>query len=111
MTASHLDPVLVVLVALAGLGVLVAFRSGAHGGYRMARHSQQVTRMSGNLGRALGTAVVIVGVQWAVLSLTTDPRAWGVVLGVPALFAGAAIARLFSVTELVYRPERQGGRR
>jgi hypothetical protein len=55
--------------------------------------------------------VVIVGVQWAVVSFTTDPRAWGVVFGVPALFAGAAIVRLFSVTELVYGPERKGDRR
>jgi uncharacterized oligopeptide transporter (OPT) family protein len=111
MTASHVDPLLVVLVALAGLGVLAAFRSGARSAYKVARHTQQVTRMGGNLGRALGTAVVIVGVQWAVVRFTTDPRAWGVVLGVPALFAGAAIARMFSVTELVYAPERQGGRR
>lgn len=111
MTASHIDPLLVVLVALAGVGALVAFRSGAHSGYRVARHSQQVTRMGGNLGRALGTSVVIVGVQWAVVSLTTDPRAWGVVFGVPALFAGAAIARLFSVTEFLHARERKGGRR
>jgi type IV secretory pathway VirB2 component (pilin) len=111
MTGAHVDPVLVVLVALAGLGALVAFRSGARSAYKVARHTQQVTRMGGNLGRALGTAVVIVGVQWSVVSLTTDPRAWGVVFGVPALFAGAAIARMFSVTELVYAPERKGGRR
>jgi hypothetical protein len=50
----------------------------------------------------LGTTVVIVGMQWAVVTFTTDPRAWGVALGVPALFAGAAIARMFSVTELVH---------
>ncbi len=111
MTAPHIDPLLVVLVALAGLGALVVFRSGARSGYRVARHSQQVTRMGSNLGRALGTSVVIVGVQWAVVSFTTDPRAWGVVFGVPALFAGAAIARLFSVTELLHAPERKGGRR
>src|SRR5918997_2019064 len=104
MTASHIDPLLVVLVALAGMGALVAFRGGARSGYRVARHSQQVTRMGGNLGRALGTSVVIVGVQWAVVSLTTDPRAWGVVLGVPALFAGAAVARMFTVTDLVRGP-------
>ena len=111
MTSSHIDPLLVVLVMLAGLGALVAFRSGARSAYKVARHTQQITRMSGNLSRALGTAVVIVGVQWAVVSFTTDPRAWGVVLGVPALFAGAAIARMFSVTELVYAPERRGDRR
>ncbi|MGH3547295.1 MAG: hypothetical protein ACRDQU_04045 [Pseudonocardiaceae bacterium] len=111
MTASHIDSLLVVFVALAGVGALVAFRGGSRSGYRVARHSQQVTRMGGNLGRALGTGVVIVGVQWAVVSFTTDPRAWGVVFGVPALFAGAAIARLFSVTELLHAPERKGGRR
>ena len=104
--------VLVGLVVLAGLGVLAAFRSGARGAYRVARQTQEITRMGGNLGRALGTAVVIVGVQWSVVSLTTDPRAWGVVFGVPALFAGAAIARMFSVTELAHpQPARRGGRR
>lgn len=111
MTGSHIDPVLVVVVALAGLGVLAAFRSGARGAYRVARHSQEVTRMGGNLGRALGTTTVIVGVQWAVLSITTDPRAWGVALGVPALFAGAAIARMFSVTEILHSTDHRGGRR
>ena len=58
--------------------------------------------MGGNLGRALGTTVVIVGVQWAVLTYTDDPRSWAVVLGVPALFAGSAVARMFSVTEIVH---------
>ena len=111
MTASSSAPLLVVLVTLAGLGALVAFRSGARGAYRVARQTQEVTRMGGNLGRALGTTVVIVGVQWAVVSLTTDWRAWAVALGVPALFAGAAIARMFSVTELARTPDYQGGRR
>jgi len=104
-------PVLVVVLALTGLGVLAAFRSGARSAYKVARHTQEVTRMGGNLARALGTAVVIVGVQWAVVLFTTDPRAWGVVLGVPAIFAGAAIARLFSVTELLHDPAPRRGRR
>lgn len=111
MNVPHLDPLLVVLVALVGLGALAAFRSGARGAYKVARQTQEVTRMGGNLGRALGTTVVIVGVQWATVSLTTDPRAWGVVFGVPALFAGTAIARMFSVTELLHAPEYHGSRR
>lgn len=111
MNASQVDPVLVVVVALAGLGLLAAFRSGARSAYRIARHTQEVTRMGGNLGRALGSTVVIIGVQWAVVSLTTDPRAWGVALGVPALFAGAAIARMFSVTEILHTTDRKRGRR
>ncbi|HKR50289.1 MAG TPA: hypothetical protein VJT72_12050 [Pseudonocardiaceae bacterium] len=99
---NQTQTVLVGLVVLAGLGVLAAFRSGARGAYRIARHTQEVTRMGGNLARALGTAAVIVGMQWAVVIFTTDPLAWGVALGVPALFAGSAIARMFSVTELVH---------
>jgi len=108
---SSVVPVLVVVVALAGLGVLAAFRGGARGGYRAARQTQEVTRMGGNLIRALGTTAVIVAIQWAVVSFTTDPRAWGVALGVPALFAGAAIARLFSVTEIIHTPTQRRGRR
>ncbi|MBV9163443.1 MAG: hypothetical protein JO281_18245, partial [Pseudonocardiales bacterium] len=93
------------------LGMLAAFRSGARSGHRLARHSQEVTRMGGNLLRALGTAAFIVAVQWAVVLFTTDPRAWAVALGVPALFAGAAIARTFSVTDIIHPPTHQRDRR
>jgi hypothetical protein len=105
----NVDVVLIGLVVLAGLGVMAAFRSGARGAYKVARQTQEVTRMGGNLGRALGTTVVIVGVQWAVVAFTTDPRAWAVALGVPALFAGSVIARMFSVTEILHSG--QGARR
>jgi hypothetical protein len=111
MNQTSVVPVLVVVLALAGLGVLAAFRSGARSGHRLARHTQEVTRMGGNLTRALGTAAVIVAVQWAVVFFTSDPRAWAVALGVPALFAGAAIARLFSVTEVIHTPTQRRGRR
>ena len=100
MNQTH--AVLVGLVVLAGLGALAAFRSGARGAYRVARQTHEVTRMGGNLARALGTAAVIVGMPGAVVTFTSDPRAWGVVFGAPALFAGSAIARMFSVTEIVH---------
>jgi hypothetical protein len=99
---THVGLLLVGLAVLAGLGVMAAFRSGARGAYKVARQTQEVTRMGGNLGRALGTTVVIVGIQWAVVTFTADWRAWGVALGVPALFAGSVIARMFSVTEIVH---------
>ncbi len=107
MSGANGGLVLIMLAVLAGLGVVAAFRSGVRSAYRVARQTQQVTRMGGNLARALGSAVVIAGVQWAVVSFTTDPRAWGVALGVPALFAGSAIARMFSVTELLHQPTYQ----
>jgi hypothetical protein len=102
MSQSPGGVLLVGLVVLAGLGVMAAFRSGARGAYKVARQTQEATRMGGNLARALGTTVVIVGIQWAIVAFTTDPRAWGVALGVPALFAGSVIARMFSVTEIVH---------
>ena len=108
---AQLHLVLVGLLVLGGLGVLAAFRSGARSGHRLARQSQEVTRMGSNLLRTLGTAAVIVAVQWAVVLFTSDPRAWGVALGVPALFAGAAIARMFSVTEALHARDYRGGRR
>jgi hypothetical protein len=77
--------VLIVVLAVAGLGILAAFRSGARSGHRLARHSQEVTRMGGNLLRALATAAVIIAVQWAVVRFTSDARAWGVALGHPRL--------------------------
>jgi uncharacterized membrane protein YgdD (TMEM256/DUF423 family) len=105
--------VLVALTAAAGLGALVAFRFGARGAYRVARQSQDVTRMGATLARALAVGTVIVAVQWAVVRFTTDVRAWAVVLGVPALFAGSAVARMFTVTELLRDPGtgRRGRRR
>jgi uncharacterized oligopeptide transporter (OPT) family protein len=111
MNSTNVQVMLVVLGVVAGVGVLAAFRSGARSAYRVARHTQHVTRMGGNLTRALASAVVIVGVQWAVVSFTTDPRAWGVALGVPALFAGSAIARMFAVTELAHDPYSSRGHR
>jgi hypothetical protein len=111
MSQAPSGAVLVVVLVLAGLGLLTAFRSGARSGHRLARHSQEVTRMGGNLLRALGTAAFIVAVQWTVVVFTADPRAWAVALGIPALFAGAAIARMFSVTEIIHPPTHTRDRR
>jgi hypothetical protein len=101
---SHLDPVMAVVGVLALLGVLVAFRTGARAGSRVARQSREVSRMGGTLIRALATGAVIVAGQWAVIAATPDPRAWGVVLGLPALFAGSALARVFVVTTTEHTP-------
>jgi type II secretory pathway pseudopilin PulG len=64
MNLTQIDVLLVGLAVLAGLGVIAAFRSGARSAYRVARQTQHVTRMGGNLVRALGTAAVIVGMRW-----------------------------------------------
>lgn len=86
------------LLVLTALG-LISF--GAKTGVKAARGAREVTRIGGSAGRTLLTAGVIVGVQWAVITLTTSPLAWGVALGVPALFAGVTVARLLAVTTVI----------
>lgn len=111
---GHLDPVVIVglvVAVLAGVGALAAFGAGARAGHRVTGRAREVTRMGGNLTRALTTSAVIVGAQWAVVWFTRDPLAWGVVLGVPALFAGSAVARMFAVTEIVHGHAGTGGGR
>jgi hypothetical protein len=98
------------LLVLAALGLLSIWTSGARTGRKAERAVREVTRLTGTVGRTLATAAGIVGVQWVVLSLTTHPVALGVVLGVPALFAGVTVARLLAVTEVV-RTLPRGGRR
>jgi hypothetical protein len=66
---------------------------------RTKRAAAQVTRTTGTFSRALLVGGVIVGVQWAVISRLPSTTTLLAVLGVPALFAGVAIARLLQVTE------------
>lgn len=106
---NHLNPMVIgVLVVAAGVAVL-AFRGGARTAHKATQKSREVTRMGGNLTRALGSGAVIVAIQWGVIASTSDPRALAVALGLPALFAGSAIARMFAVTEIVHDGHRRGG--
>jgi hypothetical protein len=100
-----------VMLALVGVGAVAAFGAGARAAHRTTQHAREVSRMGGNLTRALVTGAVIVGVQWVVVAYTADPRAWGVALGVPALFAGSAIARMFAVTEIIHGHSGRGNQR
>lgn len=111
MSFSQIDPLVAGLGVLALVGVLVAFRSGARTGSRVTRQSRQVSRMGATLTRSLLIGGVIAGVQWAVIVTTPDPVAWGVVLGVPAVLAGAALARVFVVTTLDHEQHGRGARR
>lgn len=108
------DPMLLLIGLLGLVGVLAAFRGGARAGSRVARHSWQVSHMGGVLVRALGCGAVIGGAQWLVLAHSTDPWVWAGVLGVPAVLAGAALARVFVVSTLAghaVSPSRTGARR
>lgn len=89
------------LLALAGLGLLSIWTSGARTGRKAERATREVTRVAGSAVRTTVTAAVIVAAQWAALTLTRHPAVWAVALALPALFAGVTVARLLAVTEVV----------
>jgi DMSO reductase anchor subunit len=108
---NQLDPMVIGVLIAAAVVAVLAFRGGARTAHRVTQQSREVTRMGGNLTRALTSGAVIVAVQWGVVASTSDPRALGVVFGLPALFAGSAIARMFAVTEIVHGGHRKEARR
>jgi hypothetical protein len=60
---------------------------------------------------AVVTALVIVGVEWLVITSSPQPRTLLAVLAVPALLAGATVGRLVAAAQLGYRIQQGGGRR
>ncbi|MHA6796765.1 hypothetical protein ACVGVM_25120 [Pseudonocardia bannensis] len=99
----------VALVVLAGLGLISVWTSGARAGRKAERVVHTAARRSSTAGRGLLVAALIVGVQWAVIAFAPPASVIAVVLGVPALFAGGAVARLFTVPEVAPRSLGRGG--
>jgi Na+-driven multidrug efflux pump len=100
---------------LAGLGalliVLFAWRLGARRARNAARAAHAGARLGSLAGRVLFNAVLIVSVQWVVI--TYRPNGWLLltVLGLPALFASYALARALTVSTIDMPRRRGGGRR
>jgi uncharacterized Tic20 family protein len=90
-----------ILGGLALIGVLAVWRSGRKSAKKAHKGVREVTRMTANALRTLVTAAVIVGVQALVIFKIGNGTATAVALIVPALLAGAAVARLLAVTEIV----------
>jgi hypothetical protein len=108
------EQLITVGLVLGGLGLVMVWSSGARAGRRSERAVREVTRLGGALTRTVIAAGVITGAQWAVVGLTDSPGAWAVALGLPALFAGATVARLLAVTQIirtVHDPRYGRGRR
>lgn len=109
MTTQQL---LIAAAVLAVIGLLTVFNSGRRHAARSLDGMRRVTRLGGTAFRAVFTAAVIVGIEWFVVAKFADNT--GLLLGVlavPALFAGASIARLLAVTEVVHTDRWGGGRR
>jgi hypothetical protein len=87
---------------VAALGVLLAlvmmWRSGARRGRRAVDAAYGASRVASLAGHLLGTAGVIVGVQWAAITYAPASTLFWVVLAVPALITAHTLTR--SVTSL-----------
>jgi len=87
---------------VAALGVLLALlmmgRSGARRGRGAADAAYGASRVVSLAGYLLGTAGVIVGVQWVAITYALGSTLFWVVLAVPALITAHTLTR--SVTSL-----------
>jgi hypothetical protein len=100
---------LIALGVLAVFGLITVVTSGRRATKRAAKGVREVTRMTSNAARTVVTAAVVTGVQWLIVTQTSDTTTILVTLGLPALFAGVSVARLFAVTEVIHST--RGGRR
>jgi hypothetical protein len=101
----------VAVLALGGLALVLVW-VGARTGRRVERVSRRVGRMRvvGYGGPTVAAAAVIAAAQCAVVTWVPHPFAIVPAFGVPALLAGATVARYLAVAEIVRTP-RRGGRR
>ncbi|MGH3819427.1 MAG: hypothetical protein ACRDRE_17070 [Pseudonocardiaceae bacterium] len=87
---------------VAALGVLLAllmmWRSGTRRGRRAADGAHGASRVASLAGHVLGTAGVIVGVQWAAITYAPGGTLFWVTLALPALITAHAFTR--TVTSL-----------
>jgi hypothetical protein len=100
------------MAALAVLWVVVK----AQAGVRRAQAAAEIARVGTSpvslLGRVLVTALVIVGVQWLVLTHSTNVTLRCVVLGLPALATAYTLVKALTVVQVnPTRRGRGGGRR
>jgi hypothetical protein len=106
----HLTPTEV----LAGVGALVAlvviWRVTSRAARKAAEAARASVRVVSLAGRVVGTAAVIDGVQWMVITHPGNPVVLWVVLSLPALLAAHSLTRALTVTTLD-TPRRRGGRR
>ena len=110
MVTLHMTPV-EVLAGLGGLLVLITiWRISVRAARRAADTARAGARLMSLGGRVSVTGALIGGVQWVVLTHSTDRVLVWVTLGLPALLAGYTLTKALTVTT-TDTPRHRGGRR
>lgn len=99
------------MAALALASVVVKARAGVRRAQLAAEIARVGTSPVSLVGQVLVTALVIVGVQWLVITHTTDVTLRWVVLGLPALVTAYTLTRALTVVEVTSAQRRGRGRR
>lgn len=95
------------MAALAVLTVVVKAKAGARRAAAAAEIARVGTSPVSLLGRVIVTALVIVGVQWLVITHPANPTLLWVVLGFPALVTAFTLLKALTITQV--RPSRSRG--
>lgn len=96
---------------IAALGVLLAllmmWRSGARRGRRAADAAHATSRVAALAGHVLGTAGVILGVEWIAVTYAQGSTLFWVVLALPALITAHALTRSVASMDTYWRGDRR----
>jgi hypothetical protein len=105
---SGVELILGGVAALAVISVIVKARAGV----RSARAAAEIARVGTSpvsvVGRVVVTALVIVGVQWLVITHSDNLLLWWVVLGFPALITAYTLTKALTVVQ-ISTSQRRGG--
>jgi hypothetical protein len=90
-----------------GLVLLMMWRSGTRRGRRAAERAHAGSRVASLAGHLLGTAGVIVGVQWVAITYARGSTLFWVVLALPALITAHALTRSVASMDTYSRGDRR----
>jgi hypothetical protein len=96
----NLTPTQVIAVLGVLLALVMVWRSGTRRGRRAADAAPMASRVASLLGYVLGTAGVVVGVQWMAITYAPGSALFWVVLAVPALITAYVMTRALAVSSL-----------
>ena len=97
------------VAALAVISVIVKARAGVKSAQAAAEIAQGGTSPVSLIGRVVPNALVIVGVQWLVITRSDNVLLWWVVLGFPALVTAYTLTKALTVVQISTSQRRGGG--
>jgi hypothetical protein len=99
----NVSPTQVVAVLGVVLALLMMWRSGSRRGRRAAEATHAASRVASLAGHVLGTAGVIVAVQWVTITYALGSTLFWVSLALPALITAHALTRSVASMDTYWR--------